>query len=166
MTRLATDNLAELVAKKHQLLLQLRDVGRRQEQLVEGNPHPLLQLLAAKQHLINGLQLVERHLRPFQQEDPESRVWRSPADRERTAHLAEECRVLLEEVMQCERDQEQRILERRNQVAAQLKQADKAHHAADAYRQYRSDPPRGTAGPPGFDSTLAATSLDSPPRDR
>jgi flagellar biosynthesis/type III secretory pathway chaperone len=153
MSRIATDNLSELIAKKHQLLIQLREIGRKQATLVEGNPQPLLQLLAAKQHLITGLQLVERHLRPYQQEAPDARVWRSPADRERCAELADECRVLLSEVVQCERDQETRILERRNQVAAQLQQAAGAQQAADAYRQYRVDRPSAPMGTASSAST-------------
>jgi hypothetical protein len=160
MSRIATDTLADLIVKKHQLLVQLREVGLKQAALVEENPQPLLQLLAAKQHLITGLQLVERHLRPFQQEDPDARVWRSPTDRERCALLAEECRVLLAEVVQQERDQETRILERRNQVAAQLQQARGAQHAADAYRQYRGDRPGPTARIANSDSTAATMPLD------
>lgn len=166
MARLATDNLADLISKKHQLLFQLRDIGRRQQQLVDGNPHPLLQLLAAKQHLISGLQLVERHLRPFQSDDPEARVWRSAQERERTARLADECGDLLAEVMQQERDQERVILERRNQVAAQLRQVDRAHQAADAYRQHRADGPPAPPPLASFDSTRATLPLDSPASSR
>ena len=40
----------------------------------------LLKLLAAKQTVLDQLQQVERQLDPFRDEDPEARVWRSPAD--------------------------------------------------------------------------------------
>jgi hypothetical protein len=160
MPRIATDNLAELICKKHQLLIQLREVGHKQRQLEENNPQPLLQLLAAKQHLINGLQLVERHLRPFHDDDPDARAWRSLADRQRSADLADECGLLLKEVMQMERDQEQRILLRRNEVAAQLQHAGRVNQAADAYRQHRIDSPQAPGRIADYGSTSSTTPLD------
>lgn len=138
MTALATDNLAELIRKKHVILVQLRDIGMRQQKLVdESATMALLQLLGAKQHLIAALQMVERGLRPFQAEDPESRVWRSQADRSACATKAAECQQLLSEVMDLERAQEARMTERRDEVAQQLRRANTAHQAADAYQQHR-----------------------------
>lgn len=138
MTTLATDNLAELIRKKHLILVQLRDIGLRQQKLVdESATTALLQLLGAKQHLIAALQMVERSLRPFQAEDPGSRVWRSPADREVCATKAAECQQMLSEVMELERNQEARMVERRDQVAQQLRRANHAHQAVDAYQQHR-----------------------------
>ena len=53
----ATEQLAELIRKKHQVLVQLRDIGRRQTDLVSGGEiAALLKLLAGKQHLIAALQ--------------------------------------------------------------------------------------------------------------
>ena len=53
---LATDVLAELVVKKHDLLVQLRDVGLRQIELIDGGDMTqLLKLLSSKQRLLNGL---------------------------------------------------------------------------------------------------------------
>lgn len=164
MSRLATDNLAELICKKHQLLVQLREVGRKQEALVEGrHSQQLLQVLAAKQHLINGLQLVERHLRPFHAEDPEVRVWRSLEDRQRCAMLSEECRSLLAEVVEMERDQERRIREHRNSLAGQLHKAGKAQQAVEAYRDHRADPPANMGGFAQVDSSAGTTHLDRSP---
>lgn len=137
MSLLATDQLAELIRKKHQILVQLREIGRRQQPLVDdASTNHLLQLLGAKQHLIHALQLVERHLRPFQAEDPEQRQWRSPAERSACAAQAEQCRTLLAEVMELERQQEARMSERRDQVAVQLQQAATAREAAGAYHQH------------------------------
>ncbi len=161
MSRLATDNLAELIRKKHQLLVQLRAVGCKQEALVEGgNSQQLLQLLAAKQHLINGLQLVERYLRPFHAEDPDSRVWRSHEDRQRCATLADECRTFLAEVVAMERDQERRIQGHRNALAGQLQQAGKAQQAIEAYRQHQADLPQARPPLAPVDSTGGITRLD------
>lgn len=138
MNDLATDNLADLIRKKHQILVQLREIGRRQEKLAEeAATTALLQLLGAKQHLIAALQMVERSLRPFQAEDPDQRIWRSPADRADCAQRATECQQLLREIMDLERSQEARMIERRDQVAAQLKRAGAAHEAVGAYARHR-----------------------------
>lgn len=139
MTTLATDNLAELIRKKHQILVQLRDIGLRQQKLVDASATTgLLQLLGAKQHLIGALQMVERNLRPFQAEEPEHRQWRSPADRTACAERAAACQQLLNEVMTLERDQEARMVERRDEVAQQLHRAGAAHQAVDAYARHTS----------------------------
>lgn len=139
MSSLATDNLAQLIRKKHRVLMQLRDIGLRQQQAVADKATSnLLQLLGAKQHLIAALQMVERSLRPYQAEDPESRVWRSAEERAACAQQQAECQQLLAEVMQLERDQEAKMIERRDDVAAQLRRANSAHQAVDAYAQHRA----------------------------
>jgi len=154
MNSLATDNLAALVRKKHQILVQLRDIGHRQAKLIDQSATAsLLQLLGAKQHLITALQMVERHLRPFQGEDPEQRQWRSPADRAACAQQAAECQQLLGEVMALEREQEGRMQHRRDQVAAQLKQAGVAREAAGAYGRHRHGGDRLPASSGGYPDT-------------
>ena len=138
MNQLSTDNLAELIRRKHQILMQLRDIGLRQEKLVDDSATTaLLQLLGAKQHLIGALQMVERGLRPFQVEDPDDRHWRCDADRAACAERAEECRRLLGEVMKLERSQEAKMIERRNEVAEQLRRAGTANQAVGAYALHR-----------------------------
>lgn len=142
MSTLATDHLADLVRKKHQILAQLCQVGKKQQQLVDGgSSQQLMQLLAAKQHLINGLQLVERHLRPFQAEDPDARVWRSPEVRQQCAQQADECRDLLAQVIQLEKQHETQMARRRDEVATQLQRSGAAQQATGAYRQHRIESP-------------------------
>lgn len=160
MTSLATDNLAQLIRKKHQVLLQLREIGMRQQQAVEEKAtSSLLQLLGAKQHLIAALQMVERNLRPYQAEDPESRTWRTPEDRAACARQQAECQRLLTEVMELERNQEAKMVERRDQVAAQLRRANTAHQATSAYSQHRMPhKPAPISGPTDVASSLDLTS--------
>src|SRR5690242_8824788 len=99
-----TDKLIELIRKKHEVLMQLRAMGRRQAQLVSsGDVTELLKLLGTKQHLIVGLQELERELKPYYAEKPETRIWRSPAERAHCAKLANECNSMLEEVVALER---------------------------------------------------------------
>jgi hypothetical protein len=131
----ATEQLAELIRKKHQVLMQLREICRRQADLVAGGEiADLLKLLAGKQTLIAGLQKMECDLKPFYAQNPEARVWRSPADRARCATLAEECNSLLEEVVNLEKQGAERMNARKSEVAEQLQQVHAAAHVRSAYQ--------------------------------
>lgn len=130
----STDVLAELVSKKHDLLVQLRDVGLRQMELIEGaDMTQLLKLLSSKQRLLGGLQDIERQLSPFRQESPEDRVWRTVADRQRCAELAARCETLLAEVVEQEKRGETRMRAHRDRVAGELEGAHQAAQAKSAY---------------------------------
>jgi hypothetical protein len=130
----STDVLAELVSKKHDLLVQLRDVGLRQMELIEGaDMTQLLKLLSSKQRLLGGLQDIERQLSPFRQEKPEDRVWRNFADRQRCAELAARCETLLAEVVEQEKRGEIRMRAHRDRVAGELEGAHQAAQAKSAY---------------------------------
>jgi len=149
MSQLPTDNLASLIRKKHQILVQLRSIGQKQQATSEDSAvAAMLQLMGAKQHLINALELVERNLRPYQTEDPELRVWRTPEDRANCAKQAQECTSLLAEVMELEKNQEQRMVDRRNDVAKQLQQSTASRDAAGAYHQHRTTHAKHQATPP------------------
>jgi len=131
----STEQLASLIAKKHEVLVQLRAVGVRQTDLVaSGEIAGLLKLLAAKQHLINGLQQLERELKPFYIGDPDQRVWRSPEDRARCAQQAAECNTMLEEVVRLEKIGAEKMDARKNEVAQQLQQVHAAAHVRHAYQ--------------------------------
>src|SRR5215218_5167523 len=103
-TASSTEQLSELIRKKHQILVRLRDVGQQQADMVgTGEIGSLLKLLAGKQQLIVGLQELERLLKPYYAENPDTRVWRTPAERADCARLVTECNTLLEEVVQLEK---------------------------------------------------------------
>jgi len=134
----STAVLADLVHRKHEVLVQLCAIGRRQQEIVEsGETTMLLELLAGKQRMITLLQQLERELTPFHSEDPETRDWPSPAHRELCARQAAECNRLLVEVVELERRSADRMTVRRNDVAAQLRQAHTASQARSAYQAQR-----------------------------
>jgi len=134
----ATEQLAELICRKHQVLMQLRDIGRRQADLVSGGEiAALLKLLAGKQQLIAALQELERELNPYYAQNSDTRAWRSPADRARCAQLADECNALLEEIVRLEKQGAEQMDARRNEVAEQLQQAHAASHVRNAYQAQR-----------------------------
>jgi hypothetical protein len=131
----STEQLASLIAKKHEVLVQLCAVGARQTDLVaSGEIAGLLKLLAAKQHLINGLQQLERELKPYYAGDPDQRVWRSPDERARCAKQAAECNTLLEEIVRLEKIGADKMDARKNEVAQQLQQVHAAAHVRNAYQ--------------------------------
>lgn len=135
---LPTQQLADLIRRKHGVLVQLRAVGQQQKDLVDrGETTTLLKLLAAKQTIIADLQHVERELAPFHAEDPAARIWPSPTGRAECARLADECNRLLEAIVELERHCGERMTTRRNEVAAQLQQVNAAGQARDAYEANR-----------------------------
>jgi hypothetical protein len=135
---LPTDKLAELIQRKHHVLVQLRDFGRRQADLVTSGDIPaLLALLGTKQQLIAGLQNLEQQLAPYYAEEPDSRVWQSPQARATCAQQAAECNVLLEEIVGLEKLGAEKMTVRRNEVAEQLQQVHAATNVRSAYEANR-----------------------------
>jgi hypothetical protein len=132
-----TERLAELIRKKHHVLVQLRDVGRRQLELVNGGDiATLLALLGAKQKLIGGLQALEQELAPYYAENPDDRQWASPEQRADCARQASDCNTLLEEIVVLEKAGAEKITVRRNEVASQLQQAHAATQVRSAYEAH------------------------------
>lgn len=133
-----TRRLAELVAQKHAVLTQLRELGQHQARLIEaGELGDLLKLLAVKQGCLQRLQQVERGLDPFRHQDPQARTWESPAERARCAAQADACEVLLGEILRQEKFSELRLEARRDEAAQRLAGA---HWAGQARQAYASDP--------------------------
>ncbi len=144
---LSTDLLGDLIRRKHNCLLHLRDLGARQLGLVrQGSMDELLDVLAAKQQLLVELQRIERGLDPFRGQDPEARAWRSPDDRQRCAEELARCDALLAEIMAQEKQSEQELIRRRDEAARRLQGA---HTAAQARQAYAAGPP----APAGLDLT-------------
>jgi hypothetical protein len=134
MPTLDTDMLADLIRAKRTCLIQLRDMGRRQLELIDGGDMTtLLDLLAAKQRTLNQLQRVERALDPFRGQDPETRPWRSPDDRAACAEQLAQCEALLGEIVSQEKLSETQLVRRRDEAAARLQGAHLASHARGAY---------------------------------
>jgi hypothetical protein len=143
MDRLETDELAQLVAARLECLSQLRTLGARQLELVAvGDLTALLRVLAGKQRLLMRLQSLEAELAPFRDQPPEGRVWRTPADRQRCARMAELCTTLLAEILEQERQSEQQLQIRRDEASAQLQGMHRAGQAFDAYGAAQQTPAR------------------------
>lgn len=143
MLELTGDKLAELIAKRHACLTQLHKLGVKQSELVTScEISSLLRLLSVKNQLILALQSIEQQLTPFQSQDPDRRSWSSPAARERCGRHINECQILLDQVMQMERENEHKMTERRDLIANQLQAAQSATSARRAYQVHQRSTPR------------------------
>ena len=73
MNQLPTDILTQLVRARHACLVQLRDLARRQMELIDqGNASAVLDLLAIKQKPLRDIQRIEKALDPYRSQDPEA----------------------------------------------------------------------------------------------
>jgi hypothetical protein len=139
MPALETDLLGDLIRRKRSCLVQLRDMGGKQLELVRaGNITDLLELLAAKQHVLIRVQQVERQLDCFRGQDPQQRRWRTPEARQECAADLAECEGLLAQIMTQEKQSEQELIQRRDEAAAQL---EGVHTASQARVAYLAQPP-------------------------
>jgi hypothetical protein len=131
---LPTDLLAELIDAKRDVLEQLRQLVRQQNDLVAmGDLARLMSVLAAKESVLRSLLHIERQLDPFRPEDPDSRRWRSAEARARCQQVVERSQALLAEIMLLEKQGETELRQRRDDTAARL---DAAHVALEAHRAY------------------------------
>lgn len=129
-----TDALTALIRRKRDHLLTLREMGKRQLEFVaDGEMTRLLDVLAAKQRVLNDLQRVERALDPFRDQDPEARVWRNGEARAACAGLLDQCQELLRETVEQERQSEAALTVRRDEAAVRLHGAHAAGCARGAY---------------------------------
>jgi flagellar biosynthesis/type III secretory pathway chaperone len=129
-----TAKLTQLLADKCKLLMQLRQLGARQfESIDTADLSQLLNLLAAKQRLIGGLQSIEQQLDPYRAQSPDQRAWANQSDRQQCAALAETCERLLAEVVEIEKQSEHHLILRRDEAATRLHAAHFASQARQAY---------------------------------
>jgi hypothetical protein len=134
MLELNTNMLTQVLFAKCELLVQLRKLGVRQNELIEASElGQLLGLLAEKQRLLDALQQVERQLDPFRGQAPEDREWASVDDRRRGAELAAACEKLLAEIAESEKQSAVKLQLRRDEAAMQLQAVHFAVQAREAY---------------------------------
>jgi hypothetical protein len=129
-----TDRLSELIAAKLQVVELLSGLARRQLELAEqAEMTALLKVLSAKQTVLDQLQRLERQLDPYREQDPERRVWRSAALRQRCQQQMDQCGQVLKEVVVLEKQGEAALVRRRQASALALEQVQSATDARSAY---------------------------------
>jgi hypothetical protein len=134
MNYLDTDRLAALIAATCQVAELLLRLAERQLELAGGGQtQAIIKLLAAKQGVLEQLHRLEREIDPFRAQDPESRHWRSPADRAACQAQAQQSADLLARAMALEKQGEAAMLRRREAAAAALAAVQSAADARTAY---------------------------------
>jgi hypothetical protein len=129
-----TDLLLELAGRRRSCLEQLHALGGLQLELIEtSDTSRLLNVLAAKENVLEELRQVERRLDPFRPQQPEERQWRAPDLRERCAEIFAASERLFRDILEQERRGEERLRQRRDETAARLQGAQLASQARGAY---------------------------------
>jgi flagellar biosynthesis/type III secretory pathway chaperone len=130
-----TDRLADLIERKHDVLTQLCKLSACQFRLAGHDQHidDLMRVVATKQTLIERLLELDRHIDPFRAQPPESRTWRSEADRTRCSGLARECQAMLDELRSLEVQGTERVQSHRNAISRQLQETQSASGSIAAY---------------------------------
>ncbi len=129
-----TDTLAELIHARCECLTHLRDLGRKQFELIDTDEMTaLLDLLAVKQRSLVQLQKIERSLNPFRDQDAPQRRWRSESDRCTCAEKLKQCEVLLGEIITQEKCSEETLRRRRDEAAKRLHGVHLSGRARGAY---------------------------------
>jgi len=138
MAALQTDTLAELIRRKRECLLQLREMGRKEFELIDkADMTALLDLLALKQRSLMRLREIERALKPFRAQNADERTWRCEDDRQACAEQLRQCEVLFGEIINQEKLSENTLRRRRDEAAAKLQGV---HNAGVARKAYASQP--------------------------
>lgn len=129
-----SDRLIQLLRLRQDRLAQLVRIGQKQAEMINQDQMTgLLDVLAAKDRLIDDLQKVQRELDPLARMQPQQRQWRSEEDRQQAAELVEHCNTLYQAVIQQEQQDMQRVQHMRDETSAQLEEASRAHQARGAY---------------------------------
>ena len=131
-----TDQLANLIDQKCEVLTLLRQLADRQTEIIAtANMTRLLTLLATKQGLLEQMQSIESQIDPFRAQDPDARPWRSPQQRQKTRATAERCESLLKELMSLEKQCEGDLIVRRDKIADRLQGMHYGGQATSAYTE-------------------------------
>ena len=132
-----TEKLAKLMRRKRDLLAQMLKVGLRQQELIEQEGiTDLLKLLSAKQQLIDAVVQIEQALNEYRHEDPEQREWSSSEARAACAKDADDCRRLYDQIVLIESEQEQKLSNRRDDIANQLRLIQSTQSVHQSYQPH------------------------------
>ncbi len=128
------DNLFELLSNKLDCLQQIRDLGRKQFELIDQNDLDLLlKVQSAKQLLLKRLQTNEQQLNPFRRQNSNQRSRKNDPQRLRCAEIARDCEFLLKEIIQKEHQSEKLLVQRRDEAETRLQDVHSSWQARGAY---------------------------------
>ncbi|AMV34777.1 hypothetical protein VN12_21805 [Pirellula sp. SH-Sr6A] len=130
----STERLFGLFETKLHLLSQMQSMALEQDELVaQHDMSGLMSLLSRKQQLMESLQAIQNELHPFQHEDPEKRVWRSPARRLECQKIVKRCEDVVQQLILLENRSLDHMNLQREAVQSQLLQNAAADQIQRAY---------------------------------
>ncbi len=133
--------LAALVQRKRLCLEQLQVLGQKQRELIDSDQVTrLLDLLSVKQRMLFELRKVDVALQPFARQSPQERNWGNPQQRQRCAADLEVCERLLAQIVVQQKEDEQTLIRRRDEVAQALRGMHVAGLAREAYEARTPNP--------------------------
>ncbi|MDR1491586.1 MAG: hypothetical protein LBT05_02515 [Planctomycetaceae bacterium] len=136
-----TEQFFQLIQKKRERLICIRELSQRQLQYVgEENLGALLELLAAKQRLLIEIEGVDKHLAKYREDDPEKRVWSSPEMRQQCRETAAQCDILIRKILEIDGLAGRQLTEKKEAAGRSLKQLDNSARVQNAYRQQKKSP--------------------------
>ncbi len=138
------DQLIELLTRQRALYGQLRDLTKRQTEMIDNtNPQMLLKILADRQRLIDKLTLISRELAPIRAQWNQISENLSDSQRDDVQRLIDETQDLLGEIMSRDREDVEKLGKSRNEVTREIRSVQVGRHVNNAYaRNSRPVQPR------------------------
>lgn len=134
MDREQTAQMAAWIAERHEVMAEILKRAVAQEKAVqEGLVEPLVACLHEKQQWVDRLAQLQRQLAPYAECRPENRQWANEEARAQCARLIEETTRMQAAILEIDGRCEQRMVERRDEIATELQNAQGLAHAARAY---------------------------------
>lgn len=138
------DTLTDLVERRHQVLLELLELGDRQADAVRHNRmSELLEILNRKQVPLETLGRLSDALREAVTDDPGQREWASPQARAACRQLNEACEQMLQRLMRQEAEAETELASARDALDQELAVGEGKRRAAGGYSAAAGTPTTG-----------------------
>jgi hypothetical protein len=133
--RHSTERLAQLVHQKSTLVRELHKLVSKQQQMIRDQEVDLIPLLAVKQRVLEALNVLDRTMDPFRQQDPDQRRWISLEARSQCRDEAEQCEALFRQVLMIENECTLALQKQQQKAREQLQGVALAGQASRAYQR-------------------------------
>lgn len=126
--------LSQLIDQRWALLSQLLQMSERQIGAIqESRMTELMGILSEKQVPLNQLAELANRLRPAVENDPQTRVWDTPEQRDRCREQQEECERMHLELLAIEAQCETSLVQGRDRLRQELQRVDNVRQAVSGY---------------------------------
>lgn len=131
---MASASFGELINNKEQVLTRLYSASLTQLELVRsGDVSRLLDFLLRKQQIMNEFDELEQRLAPFVNLDPTERRWASEQERVKTGEKISRCAMLLEQIIENDRQSTDEMAAQKTDIEKQLKRIQQTNQVNSNY---------------------------------